>query len=350
MRIAVLSYPMLFQRDGGLQVQLRETVKSLNAIGVDARLFDTNTERLGDFDVVHVFGAINGNHRIVEAARRAGVPVVLSPVLHPPFSRRHATIAGLLDRVIGRLTGWQIETSFRQISAALHGADRVLALGRRELAMIAGSYGVAAEKLAIVPNGIAEHFFQSDPDAFRAHSAVTGNFVLSVGSISPYKNQYGLVDALAGSGLDIVLIGGCDSDQHTYLQRCLRRSEGRVHYIGSLAHDDPLLASAYAAARVFALPSRTEVAPLVVLEALAAGTPVVFTKNQSLDLPIDGMTLRLVNPQNRRAIKEAVCAAVDSTPDPAQCQRLVKNQQWNAVADRLTAIYAHLLDPPPPSG
>ena len=32
MRVGILSYPMLFQREGGLQVQVRETVSALNQI------------------------------------------------------------------------------------------------------------------------------------------------------------------------------------------------------------------------------------------------------------------------------------------------------------------------------
>ncbi len=45
MRVAVLYYPMLFQRTGGLQVQVLETVKELQGIGVDAVLFDYRNHR-----------------------------------------------------------------------------------------------------------------------------------------------------------------------------------------------------------------------------------------------------------------------------------------------------------------
>ena len=32
MRVGILSYPMLFQRDGGLQIQVRETISALNRL------------------------------------------------------------------------------------------------------------------------------------------------------------------------------------------------------------------------------------------------------------------------------------------------------------------------------
>jgi hypothetical protein len=70
MRVGILSYPMLFQRDGRLQVQVREAIEALNRIAlgparapIEAELVDPFRSRLDDYDVVHVFAAVNGNHR-----------------------------------------------------------------------------------------------------------------------------------------------------------------------------------------------------------------------------------------------------------------------------------------------
>ncbi len=52
---------------------------------------------------------------------------------------------------------------------------------------------------------------------------------------------------------------------------------GQVIWLGRLDHHDPLLASAYAAARVFALPSWFETPGLAALEAALAGCAVVIT-------------------------------------------------------------------------
>src|SRR5450830_1265462 len=63
MRVGILSYPMLFQRDGGLQIQVRETIAALNRLPqlparpLDVQLVDANHQRLADFDVLHVFSA-----------------------------------------------------------------------------------------------------------------------------------------------------------------------------------------------------------------------------------------------------------------------------------------------------
>src|SRR5450830_1193345 len=58
MRVGILSYPMLFQREGGLQVQVRETIAALNRLGQDdahplqAELVDPNRQRLQGMGVV----------------------------------------------------------------------------------------------------------------------------------------------------------------------------------------------------------------------------------------------------------------------------------------------------------
>ena len=102
MRVAILYYPMLFQHTGGLQVQVLETCHALQNAGIDAVLFDYRKDRLKEFDIAHVFSAINGVHRIVEQAKNEGLPVVLSTVLHPPWSRSSEVKARAISRAASR--------------------------------------------------------------------------------------------------------------------------------------------------------------------------------------------------------------------------------------------------------
>ncbi len=339
MRIAFLSYPMLFQRQGGLQVQLLQTLAALREIGIEASLFDTNTGKLTGFDIAHVFAAINGNHRIVEAAKTAGIPVVLSSILNPPWTGWDRRKAEFCDRLTGRLTHWQVQTTYRQIEAALKGADRIVALGETEKTLISTGYIIPESKIEVVPNGVASIFFDADGDAFRESSGVSGKFALITGSISPYKNQLGVIDALRGEDIGVVLIGQCLDENKAYLDRCLKTGDGRVHYAGSMEPDDRLFASAYAAANVFVLASKGEVMPLVVLEALAAGTPVVLTKHHSMDLRPDGETIVEVDPSDNAAIRDAAMTLARSGIEASKCRALVRDYTWDSVAMKLRDIY-----------
>ena len=346
MRVGILSYPMLFQRDGGLQIQVRETLAALNRLqdhaqrSLEVQLVDANHERLADFDVLHVFSASNGNYRIVETARELGVPVVLSPLLPPSWDRASAWRARLADRLAGRLTEWMVQTSYAQTRRALQLANVVIALGEAERDAIVHGFDLPATSIRVLPNGINPHFFTANGDLFLRETGIAGPFVLVVGSISPYKNQLGLAQALAGAGVPVVLIGAAPREQQAYLQQLLDLPH--VSWLGALDHADPLLASAYHAAAVAALPSQGEVFPLSVLEALAAGTPVVMTAHSALDLPDSAFALRKVRWDDGPAQRQAVLQLLALTPERLRVRALVERFTWERVAAQIADCYVQL--------
>ncbi|OBV37770.1 glycosyltransferase family 4 protein [Janthinobacterium psychrotolerans] len=354
MRVGILSYPMLFQREGGLQIQVRETVAALNRLmpvpgrPLQVGLVDVNYDRLADYDLIHVFSAINGNFRIVEMAHELGLPVVLSPLLSPGWNRAAVRRAELADRLAGRLTDWMVQTSYAQTRRALHLSTLVLALGEAEREAIAQGFGVADDKIRVLPNGVNPHFFTANGDLFRRETGIAGPFVLMVGSISPYKNQLGLALALAGSALPVVLIGHAPRHELPYLQQLLALPN--VTWLGSLEHVDPLLASAYHAAAVVALPSQGEVLPLSVLEALAAGTPVVMTAQSALDLPDSAFALRKVHWEDGAAQRLAIEQLAAQPPERARVQALVEQFSWDRVAGQIAECYFQLHAASAPAG
>lgn len=344
MRVGILSYPMLFQREGGLQVQIRETTAALNALPgaeMEARLVEPNRERLDSFDIVHVYSAINGNHRIMETACDMDVPVVLSPLLAPGWDQATGLRAHMADRLAARLTGWNTQTTFAQTKRALQLADQIIALGEAEKQAMIDGFRIAASRIRVLPNGINGRFFAADPELFRAQTGLSEAFVLMVGAISPYKNQLALAQALAEDGFKVVLIGQAQAQHRDYLQSLLMLPS--VICLGQLEHTDPLLASAYRAATVLALPSQGEVFPLSVLEALAAGTPVVMTNESALHIAHSGFALRQLPWQDLRRIREAIAEFVSNPPDRTAVQALVAQFTWRRVAQELAACYADLI-------
>lgn len=343
MRVGILSYPMLFQRDGGLQIQVRSTMEALQQLsgpGLQVELVDSNRQRIDSFDVIHVFSAINGNYRMVELANEVGVPVVLSALLSPGWTRSAGFKARIADRLAGRLTGWNVQTTYTQTKRALQLAQMVIALGPAERAAIVDGFQINQHKIRLLPNGISPGFFDADAQAFRRFSGLNGPFVLMVGAISPYKNQLGLVQALAKTELPVVLIGKAQRQHQAYLQQLL--ISPKVRWLGQLAHDDPLLASAYAAASVLALPSQGEVFPLSVLEALAAGTPVVMTDESALNLPASGFALKQLRWNDTTALCAAIHDLVAQPPDRAAVSALVEKFTWQRVAAQIAGCYEEL--------
>ncbi len=341
MKIAILSYPMLFQNHGGLQVQILETIYSLNELGIDATLINPCKEKLSDYDIVHVFSAINGNHRIIEQAKAIEKPVVTSPLIQPHWDSQLGRRAKILESIVGRLTNWEVKTEYRHISSCLNKSDHLIALGALEKKAIINAFKISKEKIDIIPNGIPKRFFEADETLFVDKTGIEAGFILCVGSIYQHKNQSTLADATKKMNKTLVLIGPCSPANKPYLEILLKHPH--VHYIGSLDYDDPLLASAYAAAGVFCLPSLSEVMPLSVLESLAAGTAVVMTKNHGMDTSKLHDVLSEITPLNTDMIQSAIGNYFKSPPDSQLCSSLVKDLTWNNVAKSITNIYTKLL-------
>ena len=342
MRVGFCSYPMLFQRSGGLQVQIQSTRRALEDIGIEARLFDMINDDFAKFDIIHVFCLAHANYAIVETARQKTVPVVISPVIHPPFSKWQRLLADLCDRVTGRLTNWTVQTTYGLNRGALHSADLVVTLGKEEQRIVIEGYGVARQKVAIVPNGISRGFFLAEPSLFVDKFGIGNDFILNVASISEYKNQLGMIAAAMPLDCDVVLIGPCSADNEPYLARCKSLVGSRVHYLGPMYPDAPLLPAAYAAAKVFVLVSQTECAPISVLEALAAGTPAVLTRNNSLDLPSGAALVRTVSPRNRLEIRRAISLLLQDSPSGSVCSEAVSAYSWENTAKALKKLYSRI--------
>ena len=342
MRVAVLSYPMLFQTSGGLKMKLGRTVDALVRRGVEARLIDPVRERLRDFDLVHVFAPYNGNHRLVEQARDDDRPIVMSTILNPPFSRWEGMRARFLSRAVGKLTGWTVTTSYQQMAIAMQLADHLVVLGGIERRMLEEAYLVPSSKISIVQNGVGEEFFRATPDAFLARWPMRRPFVLHTGLIGDVKNQLGLVRALKGVDVDVVLVGQSVASSRDYLAACLEEGGERVHYLGELPHGE-LVASACAASAVVAIPSRHEGMPNSILEALASDRPVVLTDNHTMDFTLPASVAAQVAPDDYEAIRSAVTGFLANPPAPGKARAVVADKSWDTVAAQLEDIYKSVL-------
>ena len=137
-----------------------------------------------------------------------------------------------------------------------------------------------------------------------------------------------------------MLVGEAQERDQDYLAQ-VRQVRG-VTCMGKLRHDDRLLASAFAAAAVFALPGQTEVQPMPALEALAAGTPVVNSSGSDLTLPDSGFALKTVAPGDTTGIKRAVMGLIEEPPRRAAVRSLVSDLTWDRIAQRIARSYIEM--------
>ncbi len=189
--------------------------------------------------------------------------------LEPSLTRKAGSIAAWsLRRLCSRLPGWR-----RELLAL---CDRILPNSNAEARQLSMLFGVNPDRMTVVPNGVLSTFRGASPALFRERFGAA-EFVLFVGRLEPRKNPLGLIRAVRALGLRLVVLGAAPPECRSYIDQCRAAGGSAVDWMGSIDHEDRFLASAYAAARVMALPSWFETPGLAALEASLAGTAVVIT-------------------------------------------------------------------------
>jgi glycosyltransferase involved in cell wall biosynthesis len=119
-------------------------------------------------------------------------------------------------------------------------------------------------------------------------------------------------------------------------------NHSHVTWIPGIDHDDPLLASAYAAAAVHVLPSTAEAQGIVSLEAAAAGARVVVSDLPSLR-SLFGSDVLYANPQSTAAIRNAIKTALAMPQATYRTSRPDWLLTWTDVAQRTIEVYRRVL-------
>jgi glycosyltransferase involved in cell wall biosynthesis len=329
-----------FQAPGGGENQLVQTGRHLEDLGIAIRPFSPWIDQLEDARLIHLFGMSIEGLELARVARSRGLRVVLSPIcwfepraiaaLAPNSARRAWDLAKWgVKTAVPRWPGWR--------RALLEQADAILPNSSAEASQIVRLFDVDPARIHVVPNGVLSTFAHAEPSLFRDAFGL-GDFVLYVGRIEPRKNVLGLVRALRPTGLPLVVIGDPPPGHEVYARDCIEEGRGSVSWLDALDHDDPLLASAYAAARVFALPSWFETPGLAALEAALAGCAVVITP-LGCTREYFGDRVEYARPDRPSEIARAVVRAWEAGPDVRLSSHVGTHFLWSDVAQRTAEVY-----------
>lgn len=343
MRIGILSYPMLFEREDDVQQQVRETIRALLTLGARAgapfaaELVNPYASRLDEYDLVHVFSATHGNQRLVEMAVEQGVPVVLTPLIAAGWNRASGTSARAGDHCLGRLTSWNVQSGYAQTRRALQQASLIVALGEAEKQAIGAGFLIDGERVRVLPHGVNPALLAADGELFRQRTGMRGPFALMAAPISPYHNQLAMAQAMAALALPMVLVGEAGERDQAYLRE-LRTVRG-LTCLGALRQDAAMLASTYAAAALCIAAGDGHGSTLAVRDALAAGTPVLIARESSLAIAGADIALARVDWNDPDARQHAVLGLLAAPPAREQVRALVRGDSWERVAQQLAACY-----------
>lgn len=309
--------------------------------------------RRGEYDLVHLHNPIPTLElkRVAEACLREGVPYVFSTHgLVEVASGGSAYRIGPAGRWI-----WDALVE-RPLRFVLRHAAAVLALSEADRAILE-RYGYPPERVWIVPNGV--HPPQEAPAGsaevqrvcarYGIPSAAGAPTCFFLGNHTPNKGLHVLLDAFLASERPYRLVVGGSKRDHldyaSYAERC--RPGQSITFTGLIADED--LGTLYELADLFVFPTLADTFPLVVLEAMAHGLPVLSTRVGGIPHQVEDDRGRLVAPGDPDALRAAFEAL---SADRAALARMgaraaeVARERfsWPAAAARAHQAYRAVLE------
>lgn len=280
-------------------------------------------------DVVHVQCVSSNGYYAHRAALRADLPLVVS-------------LQGELTMDANQIYQHSatMRRTWRRLLAA---ADVVTGCSQQVVDEAIAAYGDGlADKARVVRNGT---------DVVRVRAAEPERrdrpYVLGIGRFVPQKGFDVLIDAFgrvaaAHPDVDLVLAG--EGPERSALEsRAVNSSAGkRIHFLGGVPADRAF--SLFRGASGFVLSSRHEPQGIVVIEAMAAGAPVVATRVGGVPETVrDGVNGLLVEGDDvdsmAKGLDELLGNPEAARARAAQAGRDVESYDWSRITDEYLRCY-----------
>jgi glycosyltransferase involved in cell wall biosynthesis len=298
-----------------------------------------------NISVIHQHALWTGLSRVTALLReRHGIPSIITP---------H-----------GSLESWALKKSWwkKRIVLKLYERDNIFnasclhAVGENELAHCR-NFGLK-NPIAVIPNGISSDWLESEGDgrAFKARCGIPTDkrVLLFLSRITPKKGLPMFLDALRENRklfLDwhFVIAGSDEFGHQAEVQSIINQNkmERNISFAGSL--HGQIKRDAFAAADLFVLPSYSEGAPIVILEALGASVPVLATKAspwQELEQYSCGWLASISAEAIAEALKDAMSCAPDELRRMGERGKelVAARYTWTKSARMTIELYEWLLN------
>lgn len=302
--------------------------------------------RAADFDVVHLHYPFFGTAELLAARQAARGRSRRGPRLVLQYQMDAIGVHWK-----ARVFDWHRRT---MLPFVLRTADAIIVTSTdyADSSFLARAGPPVAPRLVAIPGGVDLAAFSpaADRGAARRRLALSERpmvfFLARLDRAHYFKGLHVLIEALAQIPEADLVVGGDGEWRAQYEQQARHRLGARARFVGDVPDEE--LPSYYRAADVVAVPSidRTEAFGLVVLEALACGTPVVASRLPGVRTLIDhGRTGYLVSPGDPIELAARLAECLRERPARAAQVDAFPRQRfgWPAIADELLALYRRVI-------
>lgn len=302
-------------------------------------------QHIKDYDLLHVHGLFSFTPSAAMCiARRAGVPYLVRP-------------SGLLCR-------WSLQQSRLRKRIFLTLFDRANLNGSAAIEYTAEQEREETADLHLRPPGFLMPYGLHPPPLIpdsrqqvcaKLRVPADEPMVLFLSRLHPKKGVQHLIPAaarlLAHRRVTVLVAGSGDAEYEAELRQAAvaQGVADKIHFIGFATGEwkQTLLQ----ASDLFVLPSYSESFAIAVMEALAAGTPVITTPGVPLALLIQKFDLGWICQPETASLAGALTTGLDSLADTAGTRKrrerarhlIAKNFAWSTIAHRLNQIYEAVL-------
>jgi glycosyltransferase involved in cell wall biosynthesis len=301
-----------------------------------------------EFDLIHIQTPFIAHYAGIWLARKLGIKTLTT---------YHTFFEAYLEKYLPLVPGCWLRGIARLYSRRqCNEVDAVISPSHQMLERLR-EYGVTT-RAAVIPTGLpASSFADSGSDGFRAAHRISEDAILLlyVGRVAFEKNIDFLIDMFGHVRKEVpramlLIAGEGPAMQRLRVRTADTKRHNRIRFIGYLDRTTELPAC-YRASDLFVFASQTETQGLVLLEAMAAGLPVVSLASMgSLDVLHEGEGAVISPPDTRVFAGHVARLAQDVGRRHALGTRgKVYAAGWraDAKAGEMLAFYDAVLDPHP---
>jgi glycosyltransferase involved in cell wall biosynthesis len=352
MKVAFITRSTLFDVPGGDTVQVVQTARHLEQLGISTEIKLSKDEiNYAQYDLLHFFN-LTRPADILYHSKKAGKPFVVSTILcnYTEYDKHHRKGVGMIfgflpansieylktiarwvlgkDHLASKEYLWKGQRN--SIKEVLKSAAMVLPNSESEYRRIIGAYPCKL-KHAVVPNGVDQHLFKRD---YRAEK--DPSLVLNVARIEGIKNQLNLIKALNNTRFNLLIIGSHAPNQKPYYDECRSIAASNITFIDHIPQEE--LLKYYQKAKVHILPSWFETTGLSSIEGAIMGCNIVITNKG--DAPeYFGDHAFYCDPGDPQSILAAVEKASKSKYDEDLHEMILNRYTWKQAATETLKAY-----------